>query len=260
MMQNIQTPDASPGQSALAQVPRYGSKRDVAAMVQMSVRSVDNFVAAGCPHLRVSSRRLRFDMGEVRAWLADNFRTQRPGGCQMKAAADYKSADEILHDDEIPSTYHRAKLLDEFRARHAGDVVPAPVASAEQLIQLRNARASLASLAIEFTAQDAREKVAAEFVPAAREKLDVLKRATNFDAPGDNIFALLVHERRLAIALEFLNNLPARRELLTRQLIGAFGSLNHTLEPLAKNHFFVNGTKPEQTIPDALAAIDALLK
>ncbi len=68
---------ATSNQSSLAAVPRYGSKRDVAAMLQMSIRTVDNFVAAGCPHLRVSSRRLRFDMAEVRQWLADNFRTQR---------------------------------------------------------------------------------------------------------------------------------------------------------------------------------------
>lgn len=80
------TPDTAPGnQTSLAalsaqgrELPaHYGSKRDVAAMVQMSVRSVDNFVAAGCPHLKLGKRRLRFDMGEVRQWLADNFRTQR---------------------------------------------------------------------------------------------------------------------------------------------------------------------------------------
>ena len=75
---NDTTPAAAAGNQSLAAVPtRYGSKRDVAAMLQMSVRTVDNFVAAGCPHLRVSSRRLRFDMGEVRQWLADNFRTSR---------------------------------------------------------------------------------------------------------------------------------------------------------------------------------------
>ena len=56
---------------------RYGSKRDVAAMVQMSPRSVDNFIAQGCPHLKLGKRRVRFDMAEVRRWLADNFRTQR---------------------------------------------------------------------------------------------------------------------------------------------------------------------------------------
>lgn len=77
MTRSISATDAATVNSELATPPRYGSKRDVAAMVQMSVRSVDNFVAKGCPHLRVSSRRLRFDMGEVRQWLAENFRTQR---------------------------------------------------------------------------------------------------------------------------------------------------------------------------------------
>ena len=57
--------------------PRYGSKKDVAAMLQMSVRTVDNLVAKGAPVLRISSRRLRFDMAELRRWLASNYRTQR---------------------------------------------------------------------------------------------------------------------------------------------------------------------------------------
>ena len=73
-------PDAAAGNKSATLTdapPRYGSKRDVAAMLQMSVRTVDNFVAKGCPHLRVSSRRLRFDMGEVRLWLAENFHVQR---------------------------------------------------------------------------------------------------------------------------------------------------------------------------------------
>lgn len=69
--------DAATVDDKLATIQQYGSKRDVARMLQMSVRSVDNFVARGCPHLAVSSRRLRFDMAEVRAWLAENFRTQR---------------------------------------------------------------------------------------------------------------------------------------------------------------------------------------
>ena len=61
---------------------RYGSKRDVAQMLQMSVRSVDNFVARGCPHLKVSSRRLRFDMAEVRQWITDTYRIQRRGAAR----------------------------------------------------------------------------------------------------------------------------------------------------------------------------------
>jgi predicted DNA-binding transcriptional regulator AlpA len=72
-----QTPEVATGQSSLAAVQRYGGKKDVASMVQMSVRSVDNFVAQGCPHLKLGKRRVRFDMAEVRQWLSDNFRTQR---------------------------------------------------------------------------------------------------------------------------------------------------------------------------------------
>jgi predicted DNA-binding transcriptional regulator AlpA len=76
---NTQQPEVATGNesSLAAVVPCYGSKRDVAAMLQMSVRSVDNFVARGCPHLRVSSRRLRFDMAEVRAWLSEQYHVQR---------------------------------------------------------------------------------------------------------------------------------------------------------------------------------------
>jgi predicted DNA-binding transcriptional regulator AlpA len=70
-------PEVATGEMKLATMPRYGSKRDVAAMLQMSVRSVDNFLRAGCPHLKLGKRRVRFDLGEVRLWLADNFRTQR---------------------------------------------------------------------------------------------------------------------------------------------------------------------------------------
>jgi hypothetical protein len=74
-----QTPEVATGNhtSLAAQVPRYGSKKDVAAMLQMSVRTVDNLVSRGCPALVISSRRLRFDMAEVRQWLADHYRVVR---------------------------------------------------------------------------------------------------------------------------------------------------------------------------------------
>jgi len=68
---------ATSNQIHLATVPRFGGKRDVAQMVQMSIRSVDNFIAQGCPHLKLGKRRVRFDMSEVRHWLMENFRTQR---------------------------------------------------------------------------------------------------------------------------------------------------------------------------------------
>ena len=74
--------DAAAGDKSVTinnSLPRYGSKADVAAMLQMSRRTVDNFLARGCPHLKLGSRRCRFDMEEVREWLSQNFRTQRLG-------------------------------------------------------------------------------------------------------------------------------------------------------------------------------------
>jgi predicted DNA-binding transcriptional regulator AlpA len=71
-------PDAATGEK-LATVPRYGSKADVAAMLQMSRRTVDNLLRQGCPHLKLGSRRCRFDLAEVREWLSENFRVQRRG-------------------------------------------------------------------------------------------------------------------------------------------------------------------------------------
>jgi len=77
---NISVTDAATvGNELAATVPRYGSKRDVASMVQMSVRSVDNFINEGCPHLKLGKRRVRFDMVETRHWLAEKFRVQRRG-------------------------------------------------------------------------------------------------------------------------------------------------------------------------------------
>ena len=73
----LAVPDVATGNSSLAAVPRYGGKKDVAQMVQLSVRSIDNFLAQGCPHLKLGKRRVRFDMIEVRQWLTDKFHVQR---------------------------------------------------------------------------------------------------------------------------------------------------------------------------------------
>lgn len=48
-------------------------------MLQMSVRSVDNFLAQGCPHLKLGERRVRFDLVEARNWFAETYRIQRRG-------------------------------------------------------------------------------------------------------------------------------------------------------------------------------------
>ena len=71
-------PDTAPGEkSAVSQTwTRFGTKRDVAAMLQLSVRSVDNLVAAGCPVLRIGKRRCRFDLLEVAAWVKERYGQQ----------------------------------------------------------------------------------------------------------------------------------------------------------------------------------------
>ena len=81
-MKTTTQPDAATGDTKLAttaDIPRFGSKRDVASMLQMSVRSVDNFIANGCPVIKLSSRRCRFDLGEVRAWFKMQYGQQRRG-------------------------------------------------------------------------------------------------------------------------------------------------------------------------------------
>ena len=75
-------PDAATGDTKLAtttDIPRFGSKRDVAAMLQMSVRSVDNYLRAGCPVIKLSPRRCRFDLGEVQTWFKTQYGQQRRG-------------------------------------------------------------------------------------------------------------------------------------------------------------------------------------
>lgn len=54
-------------------VPRFGTKRDCAALLQLSPRSVENLMKAGLPYLRIGARRTRFDLNEVRAWLTEKY-------------------------------------------------------------------------------------------------------------------------------------------------------------------------------------------
>jgi hypothetical protein len=71
--------DTGANLSATDTLPVFGNKRDVARMLQMSTRSVDNYLAAGLPHIKVSSRRVRFDLGECRVWFKEQFGQQRRG-------------------------------------------------------------------------------------------------------------------------------------------------------------------------------------
>ena len=51
-----------------------------------SLRTVDNFLAQGMPHLAVGRRRVRIVVMEADAWMQERFGTRRRA--QVKAAAD----------------------------------------------------------------------------------------------------------------------------------------------------------------------------
>jgi len=58
---------------------RFGTKRDVAVMLQLSVRSIDNLISSGMPHCKVGLRRCRFDLPDVREWFKAQYGVQRTG-------------------------------------------------------------------------------------------------------------------------------------------------------------------------------------
>jgi predicted DNA-binding transcriptional regulator AlpA len=53
-----------------------GNKRDVATMLKISVRSVDNYIADGCPVIKLSPRCCRFDLSEVKSWFKTQYGQQ----------------------------------------------------------------------------------------------------------------------------------------------------------------------------------------
>ena len=57
-----------------------GDKRDVAAMLKVSLRSVDNYIASGCPVIKPSPRLCRFDMADVMAWFKSQYSQQSRKG------------------------------------------------------------------------------------------------------------------------------------------------------------------------------------
>jgi predicted DNA-binding transcriptional regulator AlpA len=61
-------------------LPSLGDKRAVAVLAGgMSVRWVDGQLSKGMPHLKIGSRRVRFDLIEVAAWLKEQYGQRRLG-------------------------------------------------------------------------------------------------------------------------------------------------------------------------------------
>jgi len=54
-------------------------KKSYAERWCFSVRTIDNFLRAGMPHLRVGERRVRIIVAEADAWMRQRFGTQRRG-------------------------------------------------------------------------------------------------------------------------------------------------------------------------------------
>lgn len=52
-------------------------KRGYGARWQSSVRTVDNWIARGLPHLKIGARRVRIDIEEADAWMRSQFSVQR---------------------------------------------------------------------------------------------------------------------------------------------------------------------------------------
>jgi hypothetical protein len=84
------TPDAATGNFRLAanEAPsRFGDKAAVAELAGgFSKRWVDDQLRRGMPHLRLGSRRTRFDLEEVREWLKTRYGQQRIAPAKTRAA------------------------------------------------------------------------------------------------------------------------------------------------------------------------------
>ena len=57
---------------------KLASKKDVATMLQLSTRSVDNLMAKGMPYLKLS-KSVRFDLEQVADWVKNNHEVRRFG-------------------------------------------------------------------------------------------------------------------------------------------------------------------------------------
>jgi hypothetical protein len=64
------------GQLTTERIEQFGKKRDVATLLKVLVRSVDNYLALGMPVIKLSPRCCRFDIPEVRDWFKSRYGQQ----------------------------------------------------------------------------------------------------------------------------------------------------------------------------------------
>lgn len=84
MNKNHETPEAATGNLKLAAMSAQPSrrlvrKRVIASLNSVSLRTCDNWLHAGCPHIKPSSRLTLFDPDEVAAWLKQTYGQRRIG-------------------------------------------------------------------------------------------------------------------------------------------------------------------------------------
>lgn len=75
MFKNLSLPDAATSQSNLA--ADITDKRGYAQRWQFSVRTVDNLLRDGLPHIKYGKRRVRIVTVEADSWMRDRFGQQR---------------------------------------------------------------------------------------------------------------------------------------------------------------------------------------
>jgi hypothetical protein len=76
-IRTLSEPQATSGDSKLA--ADITNKRGFAECWGVSTRTVDNWLRAGLPHMKLSARMIRISVGEGGEWLRSRFGTQRLG-------------------------------------------------------------------------------------------------------------------------------------------------------------------------------------
>ena len=73
-MINDYQPEPQTGETSM-----FCGKREVAKHLGCCLRSVDNYMQRGCPYYKLGHRQVRFDLGEVQAWVKREYGCSRIG-------------------------------------------------------------------------------------------------------------------------------------------------------------------------------------
>ena len=110
------TPEAE-----VARVARLLTKQELAPQISLGVRTIENEMAIGMPHLRLSYRCVRFNLDEVVAWLERKYRIVRRGPVGRFGGRD--SVASMLPEPESPKRRTRRKPLQQRVSRASPQTV-----------------------------------------------------------------------------------------------------------------------------------------